>query len=48
MEKKIILDIEQISAFPFEREIIFTSHCQFRVTNIENNILYLTCEGLNF
>ena len=47
-KKNYCLDIEQISAFPFEREIIFTSHCQFRVTNIENNILYLTCEGLNF
>ena len=41
-------DIEPISAFPFEKEILFTSHCQFRVTNIENNVLYLACEGYNF
>ena len=41
-------DIESISAFPQEKEILFTSHCQFRVTNIENNTLYLTCEGYDF
>ena len=45
-------DIETISGFPFEKEIIFTSHCQFKVTKIQKTFnldkLYLTCEGYNF
>ena len=45
-------DIENLSNFQFEREIIFTAFCQFKVTRIdkENNldIIYLTCDGYNF
>lgn len=42
-------DVESISNYPNEKKIIFTSHCQFRVTNIEKSPaldkMYLTCEG---
>ena len=45
-------EIENLSNFQFEREIIFTAFCQFKVTRIdkENNldIIYLTCDGYNF
>ena len=45
-------DIENISNFNFEKEIIFTAFCQFKVTKIEkqNNldVIYLTCDGYNF
>ena len=45
-------DIEYLSDFPFEKEIIFTAFCQFKVAKIEkqNNldIIYLTCDGYNF
>ena len=45
-------DIEYISDYPFQKEILFTSHCEFRITNIEKtpnlDILYLTCEGHHF
>ena len=45
-------DVESISYFPTEKEIIFTSYCHFRVTKIEKNPsldnLYLTCEGHHF
>ena len=45
-------DIEFVSSFPFEKEIIITSHCSFLVTNIikENNIdkLFLTCKGYDY
>ena len=45
-------DVESISHYPTEREIIFTSYCHFRVTKIEKNAsldnLYLTCEGHHF
>ena len=45
-------DVESISSFPEEKEIIFTSYCYFRVTKIERkpqlDELYLTCEGYNF
>ena len=45
-------DIENLSQFPQEREIIFTAFCQFIVTKIEkqNNldVIYLTCDGYNF
>ena len=48
-------DIENISFFPWEKEIIITAYCQFRVTKIiranpfQNfDIVFLTCEGYNF
>ena len=45
-------DIENISQFTFEKEIIFTAFCQFIVTDIERNekldVLKLTCDGYNF
>jgi hypothetical protein len=48
-------DVENISSFPWEKEILITAYCQFRVTKlIRNNpsqnfdIVYLTCEGYNF
>ena len=45
-------DIEYISDYPFQKEILFTSYCQFRVTKIEKtpflDIMHLTCEGHNF
>ena len=45
-------DVEDISTFSFEKEIIFTAFCQFIVTDIKRNeqldILKLTCDGYNF
>ena len=45
-------DIENISMFPNEKEIIFTAFCQFIVTDIKKeqgmDIIYLTCDGYNF
>ena len=45
-------NIEYISDYPFQKEILFTSYCQFKVTKIEKtpnlDILHLTCEGHNF
>ena len=45
-------DIEYISDYPEQKEILFTSHCQFRVTRIEKtpalDYLYLICEGHHF
>ena len=45
-------DIEYISDCPSQKEILFTSHCQFRITNIVPNptldIIHLTCEGHHF
>ena len=45
-------DIEYISDYPFQKEILFTSYCQFRITKIEKtpfmDYLYLTCEGHQF
>ena len=45
-------DVESISSYPNEKEIIITSYCYFRVTKIERSPqldqLYLTCEGYLF
>lgn len=45
-------DIENISQYPEEREVIITAFCEFKITKIEkqNNldIIYLTCIGYNF
>ena len=45
-------DIEYISDYPEEKEILFTSHCQFRIVNIQRtpglDYLYLICEGYHF
>ena len=45
-------NIEYISDYPFQKEILFTSYCQFKVTQIKKtpnlDLLYLTCEGHNF
>ena len=45
-------DIEYISDYPDQKEILFTSYCQFIVTEIKRNpnldILRLSCEGHNF
>ena len=45
-------NIEYISDYPYQKEILFTAYCQFRVTKIEKtpnlDLLYLTCEGHNF
>jgi hypothetical protein len=45
-------DIEYISAHPNEKEVIFTSYCQFRVTKIEKtptlHNIHLICEGYYF
>ena len=45
-------DVESISSYPTEKEIIITSYCYFRVTKIEKSPgldkLYLTCEGYLF
>ena len=45
-------DIENISQFVHEKEIIFTAFCQFIVTKIEKDgdldVFYLTCDGYNF
>ena len=45
-------DVESISYYPTEREIIFTSYCYFRVTKIEKSAaldkIELTCEGHHF
>jgi len=45
-------DVESISTYPLEKEIIITSYCYYRVTKIERSPqldkLYLTCEGYNF
>ena len=45
-------DIENISQFPFEKEVIITAFCEFKITEIkkENNldVIYLTCIGYNF
>ena len=42
-------DVESISSYPSEKEIIFTSHCNFIVTKIEKSPqldkMYLTCIG---
>ena len=45
-------DIENISQFTEEKEIIFTAFCQFIVTKMEKegdlDIIYLMCDGYNF
>ena len=45
-------NIEYISDYPFQKEILFTSYCKFRVTKIQKtpnlDLLYLTCEGHDF
>ena len=45
-------DIEYISDYPNQKEILFTSYCQFKVTKIEKtptlDHLYIICEGYNF
>ena len=45
-------DVESISSYPTEKEIIITSYCYFRVTKIERSPqldqLYLNCEGYLF
>ena len=45
-------DIENISQFPHEKEIIFTAFCHFIVTDIKKegtlDVIYLTCDGYNF
>ncbi len=45
-------DIEYISSYPHQKEILFTSHCQFRITNIQRtpslDYVYLICEGYHF
>ena len=45
-------DIEKISHYTQEKEIIFTAFCQFIVTKIEKDgdldVYYLTCDGYNF
>ena len=45
-------DIENISRYPWEKEIIITAFCEFKITKIEkqNNldVIYLTCIGYNF
>ena len=42
-------NIEYISDYPYQKEILFTSYCQFKVTKIERtpnlDIMHLTCEG---
>jgi hypothetical protein len=42
-------DIEYISDYPYQKEIVFTSYCLFRITKIERapalDIMHLTCEG---
>ena len=42
-------DVSGISHYPSEKEILFTSYCKFRITNVEKSgnwdVLYLTCEG---
>ena len=51
-KKTYCRDIESISVFPFEKEIIITTHCQFTVTGIKRNqdldYLYLNCTGFDF
>ena len=46
------IDVESISYYPSEKEIIFTSYCYFRVTKIEKSAaldkIELTCEGHHF
>ena len=45
-------DVEYITSCKGQKEIIFTSYCQFRITKIEKNptwdIMHLTCEGHYF
>ena len=45
-------DIEYISDYPEQKEVVFTAYCQFRITNIQKtpylDYLYLTCEGHQF
>ena len=45
-------DIEYISDYPFQKEVVFTSYCQFLVTKLDKtpslDIIYLTCVGHNF
>ena len=45
-------DTQTFSPFPLEKEVIFTSHCSFMVTDIThmNNIDYISliCEGFLF
>ena len=45
-------DIENISQFRHEKEIIFTAFCQFIITDVKKeqnlDIIYLTCDGYNF
>ena len=45
-------DIEYISDYPFQKEIVFTSYCQFKITKIERtpnlDHMYLICEGHHF
>ena len=46
-------DIEYISDYPDQKEIVFTSYCQFLITKIDRSnpsldIMHLTCEGHNF
>ena len=45
-------DVEYITSCKGQKEIIFTSYCQFRITQIEKNptwdIMHLTCEGHYF
>ena len=51
-KKTYCRNIEYISDYPFQKEILFTSYCQFRITKIEKtpslDIMHLTCEGHNF
>ena len=45
-------DVESISYYPSEKEIIFSSYCHFKVTKIQKSDpldeIYLTCEGHYF
>ena len=51
-KKSYCRNIEYISDYPYQKEILFTSYCQFKVTKIERtpnlDIMHLTCEGHNF
>ena len=51
-KKNYCRDIEYISNHPQEKEILFTSYCHFKVTNIERtpalDTIHLICEGHHF
>ena len=45
-------NIEEVSDYPNQKEVVFTAYCQFRITDVKRtpslDYMYLTCEGHHF